>query len=512
MQVRAGHPDLAEQTYRRLSALPDKRYKPLHALFLFQSGKRDQALAELEKLSKDDPDDRDARTRLVTAYLALNRVGDAEKVLTAVLKKNPRDIDALLQRSRIYLGHAKYTEAESDLNQVLRFRSNDADAHYLLSKLREARGEPAMRQQELAEALRLNPAFTTARAELAQMLIAGRAADSALKIVDEAPAAQKGVPLILSQRNWALLALGRKPEARAGIDQALALGRSPDALLQDAVLKVDQKDYAGARASAEEALKKDPGNVHALNILVVTYSVQKQGPAGLQKAKEYSALQPKSASMQEYLGQLLAVNGDRAGARKAFETAKTDSPGFVPADLGLAQLDAADGKPQDAQKRLSDVLGAHPDNESARMLLAQLEMTGGTSSAAIDQYKKVLAQDAKNPSALNNLAYLLADANQADEALKYAQQAKEVAPDSPAVDDTLGWVYYRKGLYSMAVPYLENAATKEGTARRKYHLAMAYFKTGNAKRGRQVLDEAVKMDPKLPEADQARQLAANAKP
>ena len=104
MQVRAGHPEQAEQTYRQLSALPDKRYKPLHALFLFRSGKRDAALVEFEKLAKEDPADRDARTWLVRGYLAMKRTGDAEKVLTAALKKNELDTDALLQRSRIYLG------------------------------------------------------------------------------------------------------------------------------------------------------------------------------------------------------------------------------------------------------------------------------------------------------------------------------------------------------------------------------------------------------------------------
>jgi tetratricopeptide (TPR) repeat protein len=512
MQMRAGQSDQAEQTYRRLSALPNKGYKPLHALFLFQTGKRDQAVAELERLAREDPGDRDARTRLVAAYLAVNRVGDAEKVLTAALKKNPRDIDALLQRSRIYLGHAKYAEAESDLNQVLRFRKDDADAHYLFSKLHQARGESTIRQQELGEALRLNPAFTTARAELAQMLITSRAADSALKILDEAPAAQKGTALIVLQRNWALLALGQAPEARKGIDQFLAMGRSSDALLQDAVLKMSQKDYSGARASAEEILKKDPGNSHALNVLVLTYAEQKQMPAGVQRAREYAARQPASAAVQEFLGQLLSGNGDRAGARKAFEAAKAANPALVAADLELAELDTSEGKRQEARKRLSDVVASHPDNEMARLLLAQLETGDGASAAAIEQYRKVLAQDGKNAKVLNNLAYLLADGNQWDEALKYAQEAKQLDPNSASADDTLGWTYFRKGLYPMAVTYLESATAKEGTALRKYHLAMAYLKAGNPKRGRQVLDEAMKMDPKLPEADMARRLFGSAKP
>src|ERR1039457_2145959 len=93
--------------------------------------------------------DRNLRTYLVRAYLATNRVGDAEKVLTAALKKNGLDTDALLQRSRIYLSSGKYTEAETDLHQVLHFRNESAEAHYLLSKVGLGRGSVAHKQVEI---------------------------------------------------------------------------------------------------------------------------------------------------------------------------------------------------------------------------------------------------------------------------------------------------------------------------------------------------------------------------
>ncbi|MBZ5581448.1 MAG: tetratricopeptide repeat protein [Acidobacteriia bacterium] len=505
MQVRAGQSAEAEQTYRRLSALPDKQYKPLHALFLFQSGRRDEALAELEKLAKEDPEDRDARTRLVAAYLALKRVGDAEKVLTAALTKNPRDVDALLQRSRIRLGNGKYDEATADLNQVLRFR-NDPQAHYLLSKIHLARGKTAMRPQELGEALRADPGFLAARIELAQALIATRGADSALKLLDEAPQEQRGMAPVILQRNWALLVLGRREEARKGIDQALAIARSSDALVQDAVWKLDQKDYAKARSSAEEALKGDPGDTRALGALVQTYSAQKQTAAGIQKAREYGSQQPAAPAIQQFLGSLLLQNGDRAGARKAFEAAKAANPALVGADIALAQIDALEGRLDETRKRLSPVVAAHPDNMQARLFLAQTEFADGKSSAALEQYRKAVALNGKNGIAVNGLAYTLAENNQPDEALKYAQEAKELAPEDPAVDDTLGWTYFRKGMYSLAVKYLESANAREGTARRKYHLAMAYLKAGDPKRGRDTLTAAMKMDARLPEAGLARQL------
>ena len=141
MQVKAGQTDQADQTYRQAAALPDRQYKPVHAEFLFQSGKRDQAIAEFEKLAAADPADLNLRTKLVEAYLLLNRAGDAEKVLTAALKKNGLDQDALMRRSRIYLDSGKYAEAEADLNQVLHYHKNSAEAYYLLAKVSQGRRE-----------------------------------------------------------------------------------------------------------------------------------------------------------------------------------------------------------------------------------------------------------------------------------------------------------------------------------------------------------------------------------
>ena len=105
--------------------------------------------------------------------------------------------------------------------------------------------------------------------------------------------------------------------------------------------------------------------------------------------------------------------------------------------------------------------------------------------------------DSNNAEALNDLAYLLAD-DKPDEALKYAQTAVELAPDAAASHDTLGWIYYRKGIYASALNSFKVAVGKESTAIRQYHLALAYAKTGNRKGAQEHLTTALKLDPKLP--------------
>jgi len=111
--------------------------------------------------------------------------------------------------------------------------------------------------------------------------------------------------------------------------------------------------------------------------------------------------------------------------------------------------------------------------------------------------------------ALNNLAYLLAtQTEQFDEALKYAQQVKELAPNDKGVDDTIGWIMYRKGLYRAAVQYLEKAAQDQSDPVVAYHLGLAYLKVGD-KRGEPTLRAALKKAPDLPEARMAERVLAD---
>jgi uncharacterized protein HemY len=73
----------------------------------------------------------------------------------------------------------------------------------------------------------------------------------------------------------------------------------------------------------------------------------------------------------------------------------------------------------------------------------------------------------------------------------------ELAPDDAAVRDTMGWVYYRKGIYGSAVEQLRMSVTKESTPQRQFHLAMAYLKVGDKDLGQQTLMTALKQDPDL---------------
>jgi tetratricopeptide (TPR) repeat protein len=125
----------------------------------------------------------------------------------------------------------------------------------------------------------------------------------------------------------------------------------------------------------------------------------------------------------------------------------------------------------------------------------------------VAHYQRVVESDPSNVVALNNLAFALANhSNQIDDAIRYAERAGQIAPVSAAVQDTIGWAYFRKGIYRTSASYLEKANTLEPSAGRMYHLAMAYAKSGRPDEARKTYQAALKMNSLAPEAQMAKQL------
>ena len=492
--------DEAEQTLRQVAALPEKQYKPQHALFLYQTGKHDAALAEFQKLARQDPDDRAARSLLVGAYLEMGKVPDAQAVLAAALKKNPKDTDALFQQSQLHWKLGQVAEAQNDLTKVLHFAPDSAPAHLALSEVFRAQGIGLREGQELNEALRLSPGLLQARVALAQNILPTDA-KAALDVLDGAPKPQKNELALIIERNLVLLKLGRNKEVRAALDAVPRAGRPAEMVYQDAALRFMERDYSGSRAAAEEVLKQNPEDLRAVRLVVETYVVQKQNAQAGEKLAQIVEARPRSAPLQHLMGQWDLNVGNLAAARKAFEAAKAADPKYVQADLALSEVDIREKRMDAAKQRLTESVKAHPRNIAGLLMLASLEAESEERMDAILRYRAVLDIDGSNVAALNGLAHELTYTN-LDEALPLAQRAVELAPGDAAVHDTLGWVFFRKAIYSSAVTQLKEAVAKQPTPRRQFHLGMAYLKTGEERLGQTMVQAALQKDPALARTEQ----------
>jgi tetratricopeptide (TPR) repeat protein len=89
--------------------------------------------------------------------------------------------------------------------------------------------------------------------------------------------------------------------------------------------------------------------------------------------------------------------------------------------------------------------------------------------------------------------------------LKFAQVAKEKLPDDPSVMDTLGWIYYKKGLYGNAVQEFSDSLEKlPENATVHYHLGAALLKKGDKARAKLSLEKALALDDNFDGAKDAR--------
>jgi len=163
-----------------------------------------------------------------------------------------------------------------------------------------------------------------------------------------------------------------------------------------------------------------------------------------------------------------------------------------------------------------------PDNAATYTLIGMLEMNRQNIDAAIDNYKKALAKDENAVFAANNLAWLYAEYGKGniDEAVRLAQGAVQANPGVPSFSDTLGWVYYKKGLYGAAAEQLKKAvAVDEEAARRSnglptptyhFHLGVALAATGDKAGARREIENALRLSAKVnfPETDEARKALA----
>jgi Tfp pilus assembly protein PilF len=132
---------------------------------------------------------------------------------------------------------------------------------------------------------------------------------------------------------------------------------------------------------------------------------------------------------------------------------------------------------------------------------------------AIKAYQRALAIDPSAPVAANNVAYIYAERGEnLEQALQLAKAAADRLPNEPTVTDTLGWVYYKKKVPSLAVSAFEkNVSLQPKNALFQYHLGLAYVAAGNTAKGRQALEEALRLSPSFDGAADARKVLSSLK-
>jgi tetratricopeptide (TPR) repeat protein len=286
---------------------------------------------------------------------------------------------------------------------------------------------------------------------------------------------------------------------KAEIDLKTAIGMGPryaPAYLALGELRFSQKRYADGAPLMEQALQFDPNSIAALRALV-SYDLNRKQPAqALARINAQIAKSPKNSGFYDLLAQLQIQNKSFDQAAATAHKAMDVNPDDGEAVAIYAQLQSQRGQAGNAIGAWEQYSKTHPGNAGAVAILGTLEEARGNRQKAEEYYKKALQIQPSQAVAANNLAYMmLQNGENTDVALTLAQTARRGMPNSPTSADTLAWAYYHKGTYSFARDLLEEAVKADPkSATLQYHLGLVYSKLGDKSNAVSHLKKAISLD------------------
>lgn len=126
---------------------------------------------------------------------------------------------------------------------------------------------------------------------------------------------------------------------------------------------------------------------------------------------------------------------------------------------------------------------------------------------AIKSYRAMIAKHPNHVLILNNLAGMLSETGQLDEALTLAEKAVAIAPQNGKILDTYGWILFKQKKNRAALDVLKKSASLlPDRPVVLYHLGAVYQASGNDNLAREHLEKALSISSNFKEADQARKL------
>lgn len=241
-------------------------------------------------------------------------------------------------------------------------------------------------------------------------------------------------------------------------------------------------------------------------------------------------LNPDDVYARYYLGMLLEMGGDDAGARAQYALLTRDTvvlPVRLAASIRLGEVDFQNGDTETPWRNLRALAEKYPAAQALQRAVAQMAFNRGDYKEAIKRYdillnglsvkapsalraelmfargaahernhdydaassdlQLALGLDPTNAQVLNYLGYMWVDQGvNLPEAFKLLKRAHLLAPSDGAITDSLGWAYYKQGQYETAAGYLVRAVEQEPDSSEILdHLGDTYAKLGKKAEARQ---------------------------
>ena len=526
--------DDAEKLLRaQVKAQPDQnQMKMLLVRFMLMNKGAEVAVAELEQMLQQDPENAELRAALGGQLAFMGETERAEAVYKATFDfdtSGPSSQAARNQLTQLALSRKDFEQAARWNDEALEIEPENPEALANRARLKMVEGDYGQAIPDLRMALRGSPDSVTIMLLLAEAQQKNRSIDLALDNYRAVLRQQPGNLIALYQSATILAGQENYAEAEANIEKILA--QQPENVMainllteilsrqqrwDDAQMLVDRLaanektaplgDTMTARLElrqgnldtaielAEAALAQNDKITAATTIAAQAYAAKGDTEGAIKYLETYLAKYPDSGDLYDVLAQLYLNEKQTDQAVAAYKRAIEYAPERIQSYVNLARILQFRGTPEEIVGVYEAGIASNPESVLLKLELSNRYQLMGDYDQARKLLEEGLAIDANSPAVKNNLAGLLIDFFPSEENMRRAQELTFgfEQSGSPPLIDTLGWLQYKQGNIPQSVNLLV-AAQKAGGEGPDYwyHLGMAYYKNGQLELAKEQLGKAL---------------------
>jgi cellulose synthase operon protein C len=459
----------------------------------------DKALQAIAGLEKKQPDKPLAALLQGRVLLTQRDVAGARASFERALTIEPAYFPAVASLAGLDMDNKKPEDAKKRFEALLDKDPKNGQAWLAFAELAARSGAaPDGVAKLIANAVTATPTDATPRLVLIDFYLRNKDVKQASSAAQNAMAAVPGSPEVLD-------ALGRTQQAAGEFNQAIAtynklagmqpLSPLPYMRLADVHMAAKNKD--AAVQSLLKGLEIKPDLLQAQRALIMLDLDAKKYPEALARALAVQKQRPKEEVGYTFEGDIYAAQKNWVSAETAYRAGlKAVNSSELAMKLHSALL--ASDKAAEADKFSTTWQRDNAKDISFLFYLGGRALARQDYVGAEKNFGAVVKLQPNHAIAYNNLAWVSAKLNK-EGAIAYAEKANTLAPNQPAIMDTLAMVLSEKGDYARAAELQNKAlALQPQNALFKLNLAKIHLKGGKKELAKKTLAELAGMGDKFP--------------
>jgi tetratricopeptide (TPR) repeat protein len=464
---------------------------------LLKQGEEEEALDFAKKAVHENPGDIDAKMFLAGFYTRLQKFESAVSQYQDILVNDPGNKEVRLKLSALFIRLKDFNSAVEHLAVLIKDDPGFLIAHYYMGRINLERGDYGSAEKAFLRVLEINPEFLPALFDSAVLYGKMDRFDLAIECYER------------------IVAIS--PKNATANEQLISL-----------LYKTGQ-DQAAEKAIAEmeKNLRPDGLERKTLGLIYLKYGKLDKSIA---EFRAIVAAFPEDQEARYYLGAALHDHKDFDAAYENLSPLGPESDYFVRARIRMAYILQGQDKIDDAIEVLKEAISIKQGHSRLYLMLSTLYEGREQYKSAmsileeglthnerdtdllyrmgivldklkrneecLEHMERILIIDPTHADALNYIGYSYADKGiHLDRAQEMIEKALKYKPGSGYIIDSLGWVYFQKGHYDMALIELKRAVklTPKDPVINE-HLGDVYFKIKQYETALEVYNRALVLE------------------